>query len=260
LTKDHDNTVALTFKRCTKCGEETPLDEFSRNKTRPDGHQNACKECFRSYCSAHYAAHREERAAYRAAHRDEIAASNAAYRAAHSEQGAAYAAAYRAAHPEQGAAYYAAHRDEIAAYYAAHRDEKAAYQSAYYAANRDERAAYQAAYCTANRDEIAARQAAYRAAHPEKRAAHHRNRRARKRAAPGKHTAADIQQLLLFQKKKCACCRKSIAKSYHVDHVIPLSKGGSNDPHNLQLLCPTCNLKKHDKHPIDFMQSLGMLL
>ena len=40
----------------------------------------------------------------------------------------------------------------------------------------------------------------------------------------------------------------------------PLALGGSNDKANLQLLCPTCNAKKSAKHPIDFMQSRGLLL
>jgi 5-methylcytosine-specific restriction endonuclease McrA len=34
-------------------------------------------------------------------------------------------------------------------------------------------------------------------------------------------------------------------QSYHIDHMIPLSRGGSNWPSNLQLLCPRCNLSKH---------------
>lgn len=34
-----------------------------------------------------------------------------------------------------------------------------------------------------------------------------------------------------------------------IDHVIPLSRGGTNDDGNLQILCKSCNCKKHDKLP-----------
>jgi hypothetical protein len=33
----------------------------------------------------------------------------------------------------------------------------------------------------------------------------------------------------------------------HIDHIIPVSKGGMSEPTNLQVLCRTCNLSKNDK-------------
>lgn len=90
-------------------------------------------------------------------------------------------------------------------------------------------------------------------------AATHR-RRARIAQASGAHTADDIQELLTLQRSSCATCRKALLKSYHVDHIEPLAKGGSNGKTNLQILCPTCNLKKGCRDPLEFMQSRGFLL
>ncbi len=90
--------------------------------------------------------------------------------------------------------------------------------------------------------------------------AHNSNRRAVKRLAIGTHTPADVAEILLMQGRKCACCRVSIKKKYHIDHIIPLSMGGRNDRRNLQILCAPCNLSKHALDPIDFMRSRGKLL
>lgn len=87
-------------------------------------------------------------------------------------------------------------------------------------------------------------------------------RRARKLNAGGEHEIEDISKLLELQRGKCAGvdCKKSIKKGYHIDHIIPLSRGGMNDKYNLQLLCPTCNMRKGARDPITHNQSLGMLL
>ena len=47
---------------------------------------------------------------------------------------------------------------------------------------------------------------------------------------------------------KCAYCHKDISMELlakpHIDHIIPLSRGGCNDLVNVQLCCETCNLSK----------------
>jgi 5-methylcytosine-specific restriction endonuclease McrA len=66
-----------------------------------------------------------------------------------------------------------------------------------------------------------------------------------RRAAVGKFTRADVEGLFKAQRGACACgCGRSLHGGYHVDHVIPIARGGTSWPENLQLLAPSCNLAK----------------
>lgn len=89
----------------------------------------------------------------------------------------------------------------------------------------------------------------YREKHPDYVRFHCRKRRARLLKAEGSHTKADIQLLLKSQKGKCWWCSKSVGDRYHVDHRIPLTRGGSDAPENLCITCPECNIRKQNKLP-----------
>ncbi len=40
--------------------------------------------------------------------------------------------------------------------------------------------------------------------------------------------------------------------TFHIEHVVPRSKGGASDEGNLALACPSCNLHKGDRtHAVD---------
>ncbi len=81
-----------------------------------------------------------------------------------------------------------------------------------------------------------------------------------KRRAAGRLSTTDIKAIMRMQRGRCAICRKALKDKYHVDHIVPIAKGGRSEASNTQILCPPCNLSKHDADPIDHMRSLGFLL
>lgn len=77
--------------------------------------------------------------------------------------------------------------------------------------------------------------------------AYYAKRRKLFRNAPGSHTAEDIRILYDEQEGRCAYCGITLYNDYHLDHIIPLIRGGSNNPDNLACTCAACNLSKGEK-------------
>ena len=100
----------------------------------------------------------------------------------------------------------------------------------------------------------------WREKNPEGMRAHAQTRNARKNGSGGRYTAEDVRSLKIAQCNKCAYCKDRLGKRFHVDHIMPISKGGMNVRGNLQILCVSCNLSKHNADPIDFAQRRGLLL
>ena len=49
---------------------------------------------------------------------------------------------------------------------------------------------------------------------------------------------------------RCEYCRMHQSlqgATFHIEHITPSAAGGSDDPDNLALACPACNLKKADR-------------
>jgi 5-methylcytosine-specific restriction endonuclease McrA len=97
-----------------------------------------------------------------------------------------------------------------------------------------------------------ARAARWAKNNPEAVAARHNRRRAKEAGAPGSYTKDDVRELLRQTGRVCFYCSTALTR-FHIDHFIPLSRGGSNFPDNLRLACQSCNCSKGAKMPWEWM-------
>lgn len=63
-----------------------------------------------------------------------------------------------------------------------------------------------------------------------------------------------------IKKDNCYWCGCRLGPDYHMDHIVPISKGGRNIVANIVASCPACNLKKHAKMPNDFIEEGQLVL
>lgn len=91
--------------------------------------------------------------------------------------------------------------------------------------------------------------------HKERVNAYTRNHRARRRLAPGQHSAADVRKQYEMQGGRCWWCQKNVGEKYHVDHLIPIARGGTNWPDNIVISCAHCNTSRGDKLPSEWKRS-----
>jgi hypothetical protein len=77
-------------------------------------------------------------------------------------------------------------------------------------------------------------------------------RRAKIHVSGGSYTPDDVAKQLKAQGGNCWWCGAPLDEKYHIDHRIPISKGGSNDAGNIVIAHPQCNLHKSAKMPWDF--------
>jgi hypothetical protein len=69
----------------------------------------------------------------------------------------------------------------------------------------------------------------------------------RRRAEACRYTARKDIRLMIFTRDGKVCKPCGATTDLTLDHVIPVSKGGEDNPGNLQVLCKSCNSKKGAK-------------
>ncbi len=201
-------------KICSKCSIGKPVTEFEKDRRNPTGYGTRCRDCVRAYLSKWRTDNREHFNNY--------------YRK--------YYADHPLTHLERTARWYSKNKDKVRA------AGRRRYASDPEQARNKRRALYQK-YPERERE----KSKKYRKSNPIKRRAAEAVRRTRKNNSVGRYTEKDVLKMLEQQDNKCRYCGDSIVNKYEVDHIVPLSRGGSNDLSNLVIACQPCNGSKHNK-------------
>ena len=110
-----------------------------------------------------------------------------------------------------------------------------------------ERAAYHKVWYVANRERLARLTQAWAAANRDRRNDSWNRRRALK---AGPASSEPVSRALVFERDEgiCGICLAPVDPvTWHLDHIVPLSRGGPHNYANVQVAHPLCNLSKGRK-------------
>lgn len=94
------------------------------------------------------------------------------------------------------------------------------------------------------RDEVSAKMAAWHEEHPP-RVVLGRKEYMRLAREQGTHTEAEFWEKVRTAERRCAYCGKEIRSlDFHGDHIVPVSRGGSDAIDNIAVSCKPCNVEK----------------
>lgn len=213
------DTTSPETKRCSKCGETKALTAFCRTTKANPRPRSICKACDAAYLRVWRTANRDrDRArtrAYRAANRDRIR-----------EQQRKWFRAERARNPEKA-------RARWRQWWAANREHGRAWARGYHAIHRDRILARRRAWQTSHRRQWLAQMTLYQL------------RRKRRLSTNGPHETIIAYQIAERDNWRCHICGRPIKpKDLTLDHLIPVSRGGTHRTGNVAAAHRRCNSRR----------------
>ena len=215
------------------------------------------KEAKHAYDKAYRLQHKEriaaQQKAYRESHREALRELYRSHHATHREQEREYSRQYSALHREERLAY-----DKV--YRATHAVQIAQRAKAYRASNIEKSRARVRRWATEHPEKIRAKDIRWNKENPERRSVYYQQYRARKRQAPMNDlTPKQWKSIKEHYGFRCVYCGKK-QTALTMDHITPLSRGGSHTYSNIVPACRSCNSRKNDGNVLTPVQPLLLVL
>lgn len=214
---------------CKTCGVLKPIECFHRCRGRHGKiyYRHQCRDCFN-----------KSRRQYQKNNRKRVSASNKQHYKNNREK----LRQYKKRH-------YRENRKRILARVKQYREDNPEKRKQYHKDNRDHLSASRKRYYRENRERELTSSKQWKENNPEKNREYNHRRRSLRMNNGGTLTAQDIR-MIKTKNTECAICHS--AGNLELDHIIPLSLGGRNEPQNIQVLCKHCNSSKQAKLPEGF--------
>jgi len=213
------------MKICNICGRNLPLDHFYKNNQRKDGRTGRCADCTKIY-----------RKKYDQKYNSTEKAKANSKRYYYSEKGQKKKKEYRIAYLE-------AHKNDPE-----WRNHMRALWRKYN--KEDKYKKIQAEYWGSDKGKVvkAQKDARYQRSPLGRMAKKRTEKRRRYNLASTENTLtlSEWDAIKLQYEYRCAYCQKR-PKRLEMDHIVPLSKGGTHTKDNIVPSCRTCNAKKGNK-------------
>lgn len=238
----------ITTKICTKCNTEKPLSEFYfRNDTQK--YKNQCKACKNLYTKEYLRNNKKVISPKRREYIKQYEKDNA-------EKIRKRMREYRLKNKEKL-------REQMKKYREANKEDYIEYQKTYKVENKEKIRAKRREYYLNNKNLFQEMLQIYRKTEKGKMAYKNSNNKRRAKIKEGSIKTEDLQ-LLIENSKTCYWCNSKLNKKekagFHLDHYVPLAKGGTHTIDNIVISCPDCNLRKNAKDPYEFALTKGKLL